>query len=80
MLQLFQGLRGRLYLLFGLVLLGAAFHIAESLLANWSALRSAQRNAAVVQTVSSVGELLSSMQRERGLSAGFVASKGFLAA
>ena len=76
MLQLFQGLRGRLYLLFGLVLLGAAFHIGESLLANWSALRSAQRNAAVVQTVSSVGELLSSMQRERGLSAGFVASKG----
>ena len=76
MLQLFQGLRGRLYLLFGLVLIGAAFHIAENLLANWSALRSAQRNAAVVQTVSSVGELLSSMQRERGLSAGFVASKG----
>jgi methyl-accepting chemotaxis protein len=76
MLRLFDGLRGRLYLLFGLVLLGAVFHIAESLLANWSDLRSAQRNAAVVRTVGAVGELLSSMQRERGLSAGFVASKG----
>ena len=76
MLRFFHGLRGRLYLLFGLVLIGAIFHIAESLRANWSAWHSAQRNAAVVRTIGAVGELLSSMQRERGLSAGFVASKG----
>ena len=76
MLRMFRGLRGRLFLLFGLVLIGAVFHIGLSLRTDWAQLRTAQRNATVVRTIQSVGDLVASMQRERGLSAGFVASKG----
>ncbi|MBU6441229.1 MAG: nitrate- and nitrite sensing domain-containing protein [Betaproteobacteria bacterium] len=76
MLRMFRGLRGRLFLLFGLVLVGAVFHIALSLRTDWTELRTAQRNATVVRTIRAVGKLVASMQRERGLSAGFAGSKG----
>ena len=76
MLQMFRGLRGRLFLLFGLVLAGAAFHIVLSLRSDWADLQTARRNATVVRTIGAVGRLVASLQRERGLSAGFIASKG----
>ncbi len=76
MLQMFRGLRGRLFLLFGLVLVGAVFHIVLSLRSDWADLRTARRNATVVRTIGAVGDLVASLQRERGLSAGFIASKG----
>ncbi len=76
MLQMFRGLRGRLFLLFGLVLVGAVFHIVLSLRSDWTDLQTARRNATVVRTIRAVGGLVASLQRERGLSAGFIASKG----
>jgi methyl-accepting chemotaxis protein len=67
---------GRIAIATILPLLAFAGFAAKGLLEKWSTYQSAGRVAAVIESVPSVSNLVHQLQRERGASATFVASKG----
>ncbi len=73
---LFSTLRGRLLLLFGLVLAGTLYYSIINLLGDWRELRQSQQVTAIVKTGIAVSGVVHELQKERGLSAGFIGSKG----
>lgn len=74
--KIFTTLRGRLTFLFGVVLIGTLFYLASSLLADWRNLKQAHQIAAIGDTAVAVSNVVHELQKERGLSAGFIGSKG----
>ncbi|WP_145772455.1 methyl-accepting chemotaxis protein, partial [Denitratisoma oestradiolicum] len=76
MSALFSTLRGRLLMLFGLVLAGTLYYSATSFLSDWRELRQAHQVAAIEQAAVAVSAVVHELQKERGLSAGFIGSKG----
>ncbi len=69
-------LRGRLLLLFGAVLAGTLYYSIGSLASDWRLLRQSQQIAAIERTAVAVSAVVHELQKERGLSAGMIASKG----
>jgi len=67
---------GRIALATILPLLAFAAFAAKGLIEKWSTYQSVSRVAAVIESVPSVSNLVHQLQRERGASATFVASKG----
>ena len=67
---------GRIVIATILPLLAFAGFAAKGLLEKWSTYQSVGRVAVVIETVPSVSNLVHQLQRERGASATFVASKG----
>jgi methyl-accepting chemotaxis protein len=67
---------GRIAIATIMPLLAFAAFAAQGLLEKWSNYQSASRVAAVIESVPSVSNLVHQLQRERGASATFVASKG----
>jgi methyl-accepting chemotaxis protein len=76
MLKLFGTLRGRLLLLFGTLLLGTVYYTVTGMLTDWRELRQARQIAATTKTSVAVSSLVHELQKERGMSAGFIGSKG----
>jgi methyl-accepting chemotaxis protein len=74
--KLLTSLRARLLLLFGAVLAGTAYYIAANLLTDWQQLRQWRQISAIERTAVAASNLIHELQRERGLSAGFIGSKG----
>jgi methyl-accepting chemotaxis protein len=73
---IFTTLRGRLLLLFGLVLAGTLYYSVVNLLGDWRQLRQSREVSAIVRTAIAVSGVVHELQKERGLSAGFIGSKG----
>ncbi len=69
-------LRGRLLLLFGAVLLGTLYYIVTGFLNDWRELRQSRQIAAIESTAIAVSNVVHELQKERGLSAGFIGSQG----
>ena len=69
-------LRGRLILLFCLVLAGTLYYTAINLIADWQRMRQAEQLAVIGQTAIAVSNVVHELQKERGMSAGFIGSKG----
>lgn len=69
-------LRGRLLLLFGLVLVGTLYYTTVNLLGDWRELRQSRQITAIETTAIAVSNVVHELQKERGLSAGFIGSKG----
>ena len=69
-------LRGRLLLLFGIVLIGTFFYTVMGLVKDWKELRQAKTISAITTTSVAVSGVVHELQKERGLSAGFIGSKG----
>ncbi len=69
-------LRGRMTLLFGLLLLGTLFYASLHLWLSWQQWRQFQTLGEVVRTAVVVSDLVHELQKERGLSAGFLGSRG----
>ena len=67
---------GRIAIATILPLLAFAAFAAKGLIEKWSTYQSVSRVAAVIESVPSVSNLVHQLQRERGASATFVASKG----
>ena len=76
MLRFLNTLRGRLILLLCLLLAVAIFHTGSSFLHDWREMRHARGIEAVGHSVIAIGSLVHELQKERGLSAGFIGSKG----
>ena len=69
-------LRGRLLLLFGAVLIGTLYSLVTSLFADWRELNQARRIGVIERNAVAVSTLVHELQKERGLSAGFIGSQG----
>ncbi len=76
MFALLGTLRGRLLLLFGLVLVGTLYYTGSGFLSAWRELRQARQIEAIESSAVAVSNLVHELQKERGLSAGFIGSKG----
>jgi len=74
--QFLTTLRGRLLLLFGAVLVGTLYYTVAGFLGDWRELRQSRQIAAIGQTAVAVSAVVHELQKERGLSAGFIGSKG----
>ncbi len=73
---IFTTLRGRLLFLFGAVLIGTLYYTANGFLADWRELRQVRQIEAIESTAVAVSNLVHELQKERGLSAGFIGSRG----
>ncbi|MDY0013591.1 MAG: methyl-accepting chemotaxis protein, partial [Rhodocyclaceae bacterium] len=69
-------LRGRLLLLFGAVLAGTLYYTLSGLVGDWRELRRSREVAAIERTAIAVSGVVHELQKERGLSAGLLGSKG----
>ena len=69
-------LRARLLLLFGLVLAGTFYYTVANLLSDWRQLNQWHQIAAIEKTAVATSAVIHELQKERGLSAGFIGSKG----
>jgi methyl-accepting chemotaxis protein len=69
-------LRGRLLLLFGLVLAGTLYYSITNLRSEWRELQQSQQVTTITRTGIAVSSVVHELQKERGLSAGFIGSKG----
>jgi len=74
--SIFSTLRGRLLFLFGAVLVGTLYYTVSGFLADWRELRQAKQIEVIESTAVSVSNLVHELQKERGLSAGFIGSRG----
>jgi len=73
---IFSTLRGRLLFLFGAVLIGTLYYSVSGLVKDWRELRQAEQIAAIERSAIAVSNVVHELQKERGLSAGFIGSKG----
>lgn len=73
---IFSTLRGRLLFLFGAVLVGTLYYTATGFVSAWRELRQAHQIEAIKSTTLVVSNLVHELQKERGLSAGFIGSRG----
>ncbi len=69
-------LRGQLLLLFGLVLAGTLYYTVTNLISDWQILSQSRQISAIERTANATSALVHELQKERGLSAGFIGSKG----
>jgi methyl-accepting chemotaxis protein len=76
MLGIFTTLRGRLLFLFGAVLLGTLYYTVTGFIGDWRELRQARQITVIESTAIAVSNVVHELQKERGLSAGFIGSKG----
>jgi len=76
MLNFMTSLRARLLLLFGAVLAGTFYYTASNLLSDWQQLRQWRQIVAIERSAVGVSAVVHELQKERGLSAGFIGSKG----
>jgi methyl-accepting chemotaxis protein len=74
--KIFTTLRGRLLFLFGAVLIGTLYYTVSGFMADWRELRQSRQIAAIESTAIAVSNVVHELQKERGLSAGFIGSKG----
>ncbi|MBS1191171.1 MAG: hypothetical protein H6R10_2963 [Rhodocyclaceae bacterium] len=74
--NLLTTLRVRLLLLFGLVLAGTFYYTIANLVADWQEVRQWRQISAIERTAVAVSGVIHELQKERGLSAGFIGSKG----
>ncbi|MDX9707067.1 MAG: nitrate- and nitrite sensing domain-containing protein [Azospira sp.] len=74
--RILSTLRGRLLLLFGAVLIGTLYYIVTGFLADWRELKQSRQVAAIESTAIAVSNVVHELQKERGLSAGFIGSRG----
>ena len=75
-MNLFTTLRGRLLMLFGALLAGTVYYILSGLVADWLLLRQWQQITAIERSAVAVSAVVHELQKERGMSAGFIGSKG----
>jgi methyl-accepting chemotaxis protein len=75
-MNLFTTLRGRLLMLFGAMLAGTVYYILSGLIADWQQLRQWQQITAIERSAVAVSAVVHELQKERGMSAGFIGSKG----
>jgi methyl-accepting chemotaxis protein len=71
-----RSIRVRLYLLFSLTLLGVMAYALTDAWSNWQTLQRLQRMEALEQTARSVSAVVHELQKERGLSAGWIGTQG----
>jgi methyl-accepting chemotaxis protein len=76
MSKLLTTLRGRLLLLFGLLLVVTLYYLVTNLTGEWRGLRQSREVTAITQGGITVSAVVHELQKERGLSAGFIGSKG----
>jgi methyl-accepting chemotaxis protein len=69
-------LRGRLLILFGAVLIGTLYYTISGFIGDWRELRQSRQIAAIESSAIAVSNVVHELQKERGLSAGFIGSKG----
>ena len=69
-------LRGRLLLLFGAVLIGTLYTLFASLFSDWNEMGKARQIGAIQRSAVAVSNVVHELQKERGLSAGFIGSQG----
>ncbi|MCX8087224.1 MAG: nitrate- and nitrite sensing domain-containing protein [Rhodocyclaceae bacterium] len=69
-------LRARLLLLFGALLLGTLYYTGAGLWRDWCELQQARQIAAIGEAAVATSNVVHELQKERGLSAGFIGSKG----
>ena len=74
--KLFSTLRARLLILFGLVLACTLYYLVLNLAGEWRGLRQAHEITAITRSSVAVSAVVHELQKERGLSAGFIGSKG----
>ncbi|MCX8017511.1 MAG: nitrate- and nitrite sensing domain-containing protein, partial [Rhodocyclaceae bacterium] len=72
----FRSIRVRLLFLFAALAIGMAFYLVKAILANVAALNEGRQIAAVSEVAVATSALVHELQKERGLSAGFIASSG----
>ena len=71
-----RSIRLRLFLLFALVIAGVLFYAASDLLRQWHAMVDLERSARLGELSVRVNGVVHELQKERGLSAGFIGSRG----
>jgi HAMP domain-containing protein len=71
-----QSIRLRLFALFALVVIGAAYYAIGDLRREWNAMHDLDRLAALGQVSISASAVAHEFQKERGLAAGFIGSRG----
>ena len=71
-----RSIRLRLFLLFALVIAGVLFYAASDLLRQWNAMVDLERSARLGELSVRVNGVVHELQKERGLSAGFIGSRG----
>ena len=76
MLGKFKSLRAKFSLLFGVMVLGLLYYTITGLTADWQSRTEMRQTAAVERLSVAVSALIHELQKERGLSAGFIGSKG----
>ena len=69
-----KSLRGQLLAMFVVVVLMGLAYAISNVFGQWQTLRAIEQTRALVHVANTVGGLLNSLQKERGLSAGFIAS------
>lgn len=69
-------IRARLLLLFSLLVVGSGIYIATDMAAQWRQLQLSRRVAAIAELAVAGSALVHELQKERGLSAGFIGSQG----
>jgi methyl-accepting chemotaxis protein len=74
--SIFTTLRGRLLLLFGAVLVGTLYYTVTGFIGDWRELRQSRQIGAIERAAIAVSGVVHELQKERGLSAGFIGSKG----
>ena len=76
MLNKFQTLRARFSLLFGVLLIGVMYYTIGGLITDWKSSVEMRQTASVERLSVAASALIHELQKERGLSAGFIGSKG----
>ena len=69
-----KSLRGQLLAMFVVVVLMGLSYALSNVFGQWQTLRATEQTRALVHVANTVGGLINSLQKERGLSAGFIAS------
>jgi methyl-accepting chemotaxis protein len=69
-------LRGRLLLIFGAMLAGTFYYTVTGLVGDWQQMRQWREITAIERTAVATSALVHELQKERGLSAGLIGSKG----
>jgi methyl-accepting chemotaxis protein len=76
MIGIFNSLRGKLLLLFGILFASTVYYTGANIVAQYGNLQRADTTFLIQRTAVSVSALVHELQKERGLSVGFLASKG----
>ena len=74
--RMFTTLRGRLLIMMGVVLIGTFYYSVANLAAAWKELGQSRQLASIATAAVAVSSVVHELQKERGLSAGFIGSKG----